>query len=117
MPSINLKVIADLRSLQSPSSPGFLAELIDLFLKEADAHMEKLRASAAARDAQVFERSAHTLKGSSGNLGAQAMSRMCAELQVAGRAADWSRAGAVLPGLEEEFRAVRIELEAEKSRG
>jgi HPt (histidine-containing phosphotransfer) domain-containing protein len=117
VPSINPKVIADLRSLQSPSSPSFLAELIDLFLKEADVHMEQLLRSAAAKDAQGFERAAHTLKGSCGNLGAQAMSRMCAELQMVGRAADWSRADAILPGLADEFREVRIELEAEKSRG
>jgi len=97
-------------------SPGFLTELIDLFLKEAAVLMEKLRDSDAAQDAQGFERAAHTLKGSSGNLGAQAMARLCADLQMIGRAADWKRAAEILPSLEAEFTQVRAELEAEKNR-
>jgi len=117
MPSINPKVIGDLRALQTGGSPGFLAELIDLFLTEADGHLLKLRESLAAKDARTFERSAHTLKGSSGNLGAQAMSRMCADLQALGHAADWIRTGAGLQELEQEYRAVKAELEVEKALG
>ena len=116
MPAINPKVIADLRALQAGGSPGFLVELIDIFLKEADGHLVKLRESYAAQDARAFERSAHTLKGSSGNLGAQAMSRICADLQTAGHAADWTRAAAALLGLETEYRSVKVELEVERSR-
>jgi HPt (histidine-containing phosphotransfer) domain-containing protein len=114
--SLNQKVIDDLRALESPGSPGFLSELIDLFLKEAVRHLEGLRTSFAAKDARPFERSAHTLKGSSGNLGAQAMARMCGELQEIGRTADWARAAELLPRLEAEFRDVKRELLTERSR-
>ena len=114
--AINQKVIDDLRALQSAGSPGFLAELIDLFLKEAEVHVSKLRDALAARDARVFERSAHTLKGSCGNLGAQAMSRICADLQNVGHGADWNRAAELLPTLEAEFSAVQTELRAERDR-
>jgi len=114
--AINPKVIADLRALQSAGSPGFLAELIDLFLKEAGGHVAKLRESLATKDARTFERSAHTLKGSCGNLGAQAMSRICADLQTVGHEANWARAAELLPTLEEEFKAVTRELEVEKTR-
>jgi len=114
--AINPKVIDDLRALQSAGSPGFLAELIDLFLREAAGHLAKLRESLASRDARTFERSAHTLKGSCGNLGAQAMSRICADLQTVGHEADWARATELVPAVEEEFKAVTKELEAEKAR-
>ena len=116
MSAINPKVIEELRGLQA-GSPGFLVELIDLFLKEADILVAKLRDSLGARDAKGFERAAHTLKGSCGNLGAQAMSRICADLQAVGHAADWARAGDLMPGLEAEFGTVKIELETEKGRG
>ena len=116
MSSINSKVIGELRALQGAGTPGFLAELIDLFLKEAGGHLGKLRESLASKDARTFGRSAHTLKGSCGNLGAQAMSRMCADLQSAGHAADWARAAELFPALEEEFKAVTRELEGEKTR-
>ena len=97
MSAINPRVLDDLRSLQTPGAPSFLGELIDLFLKEADGHLQKLRTAFEAKDAALFERSAHTLKGSCGNLGAQAMSRICADLQTIGHAADWTRAAEILP--------------------
>ncbi len=117
MASINPKSIDELRALESAGSPNFLAEIIDLFLREAAGLVEKLRAAVESRDAALFERSAHTLKGSCGNLGAQAMSRLCAELQAVGHAADWPRAAILLPDLEKEFAQVRAELEAEKGKG
>ena len=114
MSAINPRVLDDLRSLQTPGAPSFLGELIDLFLKEADGHLQKLRTAFEAKDAALFERSAHTLKGSCGNLGAQAMSRICADLQTIGHATDWTRAAEILPALETEYASVKGELEAER---
>jgi HPt (histidine-containing phosphotransfer) domain-containing protein len=95
VPAINPKVIAELRAIQG-GTPGFLAELIDQFLKEAHALIAKLRDALAAHDARAFEQAAGALKGSSGNLGAQPMSRMCVELQAASHAGEWSRATKLL---------------------
>jgi len=113
MPAINPKVIGELRALQGVS----VVEIIDLFLQEAAAHLSVLHSTLAARDGQSLGRSAATLKGSCGNLGAQAMSRICVDLQTSGRSGKWDRAAELLKGLDEEFRAVRGELEAEKARG
>src|SRR5262245_4818720 len=114
--AINPKVIGELRALQGAGSPVVLAELIDLFLKDASSLLSDMGASLAAHDARTFERAAQQLKGSCGNLGAQAMSRMCADVQAAAHASDWTRASELLPGLEAEFGAVRRELEIEKGR-
>lgn len=112
---INRKVIQELRALESGGAPGFVSELIDLFLKEADRHLATLKTGLAGRDAPLFARAAHTLKGSSGNLGALEMSRICEELQSVERTKDWSRAAELLPRLEAEFQAAKSELEAEKA--
>jgi len=112
--SLNPKVLAELRALEV-GSPGLLSELITLFLREAANHLAGLRTSFQERDARAFERGAHTLKGSSGNLGAQAMSRLCGDLQNVGRAADWDRAAELMSRLEEEFRTVKEDLERERS--
>jgi HPt (histidine-containing phosphotransfer) domain-containing protein len=117
VPAINARVIQDLRDLQAGGAPGFLIEIIDLFLKEAEIHLSKLRESLAAKDARVFERAAHTLKGSSGNLGALTMSKICSDLQTVGREANWPRAVEVLPALEAEYVTVKAELSAERAKG
>ena len=114
MASINRKVIEELRALESAGSPGLLRELIDTFFKEADGQLAKVRAGVADRNGPVVQKASLALKGSSANLGAQAMSRMCAELHELSRSADWTRAADLLPRLESELQAVRSELEPEK---
>jgi len=44
-------------------------ELVDLFLLTGSADFQKLQEGLAARDAEQVMRSAHTIKGASGNLG------------------------------------------------
>ncbi len=67
--------------------------------------------------ARSVERIAHSLKGSSGSMGAQRMSAICAELQDAGASRDLPSVPGLLERLEEEFGRVRAALEAELARG
>ena len=66
-----------------------------------------------------MERVAHTIKGSSGNMGAARMAEICSELQEVGASGYLSRAPELLEGLEVEFGRVRLALgtEVEGSRG
>lgn len=116
MTAINAKVIAELREISPGPGSTFLAEIIDLFLKEGAAYLERLREALKARDPHLLEHAAHTLKGSSGNLGAQELSRLSAELQNTAKSADWPRAEAQVAAIEHEFSRARIELEAEKAK-
>jgi HPt (histidine-containing phosphotransfer) domain-containing protein len=116
MSSINLKVIQELRSIDPPSAREFLAEIVDLFVKEGRGHLDRLRESIAEKDVATAARAAHTLKGSAGNLGAEFLSRLCARMQDLSKAGDWAAAEALRPDLEREFEAARAELEIEKSK-
>lgn len=116
MSSLNPRILEELRELERSGSPGFVAELIDLFLRESAVHVDALRAALASKDAETLRKSAHTLKGSSGNLGAMALSKVSSELQEAALAADWVRSAALLPRLEAEFDLARSELLAERAR-
>jgi HPt (histidine-containing phosphotransfer) domain-containing protein len=113
--SLNPKVIAELRALETGGTPGQVRELIDLFLRETDGHARSLRAAVDGRDRTALDRSAQALKGGSGNLGAMALARICAELQGFGRSGAWERAAALLPGLDAELRSVRSELKTERA--
>jgi len=116
VPSLNPKGLAELRALEAAGAPGRVRELIDLYLRDAEGHLRNLRGAVDGRDRTVLERSAQTLKGGSGNLGAMALARLCAELQGLGRSACWDRAAKLLTGLDAEYRSVRAELEAEAAR-
>jgi HPt (histidine-containing phosphotransfer) domain-containing protein len=116
MAAIDPQVMAELRALQTGGSPTFLAELIDIFLKEQAQHLSRLRKAFDARDSAVLERVAHTMKGSCGNLGARDLSRVCAELQGIAKTGDWPRTEALVVRIETDATVVESELRAEKSR-
>ncbi len=108
------EVLANLRDL---GDAELLAELAGMFFDDATSHLGELREAVGAGDAAGVERVAHTLKGSSGNMGATRMSAICAELQDIGASGDLARAPDLLEGLEEEFGRVRPALEAEMEGG
>ncbi len=105
-----------LRGLRELGGPEFLIELAELFLENVPSQLEALRGAIEGDDASSVERMAHTLKGSSGNMGATRMATICAELEDAGHSGDLSRAVALVEPLEAEFGRVRPALEAETGR-
>jgi two-component system, sensor histidine kinase and response regulator len=113
---IDRLVLASLRELQGEGEPEILSELIDLFLDEVPQQLGALREAVEKDDAPSVERIAHTLKGSSGNMGATPMAQICAELEDVGASGDLSRAPELLERLEEEFWRVRLALESEVAR-
>jgi two-component system sensor histidine kinase/response regulator len=106
-------VVATLRGLQEEGEPDILEELFDLFLEHVPLQLVALRESVQAGKVHAVERIAHTLKGSSGNMGATRMAALCSELEEIGTSGDPSRAPELLKRLEEDFGRVRTALEAE----
>jgi HPt (histidine-containing phosphotransfer) domain-containing protein len=73
--------------------------------------LARLREAVAQGDSVRVEELAHGLKGSSAQLGATRMSRLCAALQEAGGHADLGQAAAQVAELQREFVRVRTALE------
>jgi two-component system sensor histidine kinase/response regulator len=109
-------VIENLRVL---GGSGMISELAELFFDDASSSLRTLREAVDENDARSVERVAHTLRGSSGNMGATRMAVICAELQNVGASGDLGHAAELLDRLEKEFGRVRPALEAEvvRSRG
>ena len=63
---------------------GLLSKLAEWFSGNTRSALPALREAAATGDARSVESIAHSLKGSSGSMGARRMSAICAELQDAG---------------------------------
>ena len=62
-------MLASLRELQEEGEPDILDELIELFLTDVPPQLVSLKVAVEAGDAHSVERIAHTLKGSSANMG------------------------------------------------
>src|SRR3712207_1080933 len=108
---------ATVESLRELGGQEMSSELTEIFFDDARSGIDAMRDAVERGDAQTVERAAHTLKGSSGNMGAQRMAALCGELQDAGVSGDLTHALELLEGLEVEFGRVRPALEAEVARG
>ncbi len=100
---LNAAVIASLLELQGDDDPDLLPELVETFEEDTKERIKALRMYIETGAAEEIERTAHALKGSSGNMGAVGMSKAASELQAAGAADDLLRAAALIKDLEEEF--------------
>jgi HPt (histidine-containing phosphotransfer) domain-containing protein len=77
-----------------------------IFLQDARPRLSALEEAVQNDDTPAVERLAHTLKGSSGNMGARGMSALCARLEDAGASGDLSQSFRLLERLKEEFGRV-----------
>ncbi len=88
--------------------PDVVTELIDNFLTTAGERMATIREALEQADSTALQTAAHSLKGSSGTLGAAGMAAICGDLEARGRDGDLaSEARASSRKLEQEFEDVR----------
>jgi len=109
--AVNYAVLDKLRELQEEGEPDILTDLINLFISDASGRLASMETAVAEQNDETLQLAAHTLKGSSSNLGAQGMVQLCSELE---KADQWDHSvdvPNVLAQLEREFEAVCLALE------
>jgi CheY-like chemotaxis protein len=105
--------IANLRALEDEGAEDLFARVVETYLENADRLGRTLRDALAAGDPAAMARAAHTLKSSSGQVGARRLSALCKELEALGRAGSMEGAPELGQAIEEEFEAVKEALAAE----
>ncbi len=104
--------LKSLKDLAGPENPAFLKELFRTYLGDLPGRLEAIRAAVKSADAEALRQAAHALKGSSGNIGAQRLQKICFQLELAGRSGSLADAPPLLEDLEKEAAAARTEMEA-----
>lgn len=77
-----------LRAFYTPEHPGFWQELVDIFLEDASALIASMTAAARQQDVHKVVALAHTLKGSTANMGATALATAVRRVEDAARNGD-----------------------------
>ena len=96
--------------LKDTAGAEFVAELVDTFLAEAPKLLAELRHAYAKRNADVFRRSAHSLKSNSNTFGARTLGAMAKELELGGFAPVVKANGEPLEALAQEYARVAVAL-------
>ena len=104
------EVLEQLGALRVNGKPELLARTIKLYLVESPKLVKALKRAASANDALKIVRSAHSLKSSSGNVGASLLSRYCADIEASARQADFEETRSLLAKIEAEHGRVQSAL-------
>ena len=103
-------VIERLRQLTPPGEPDVLGAILQLFLDEVPKKIDSVRVAMAAGDASQVQRTAHSLKGSSGNIGALAMYDVCRQLDDRAKSGNLVLLQPLVESLAAEYRKVEAEI-------
>ena len=112
-PAVDPDVIEQLRFLEDEDQPNVVAELLALFIEHAPPKLQTIREALESGDLAAVKRAAHSLKGSSANVGARGMQQICERLEHGATADRLSEARALVAQLIEEFSVVEQALKAE----
>ena len=96
-----------IRTLQRPGTPDLVAKLIELYFQSASDLLRRLRDAVATGDAEAVWRTAHGLKSSSGNLGAQRLAALCKTLEERGRKGQLDDAAELMEAVELQYQRAR----------
>jgi two-component system, sensor histidine kinase and response regulator len=110
---IDSEVLENLRELQEDDMPDIVEELLELYLTDTRCRLSELRVALADHDSKTAGRIAHSLKGSSNNLGIRRMGALCSELEKQLNSAASEQAQVTMAELEEEFVNVEEALSLE----
>jgi HPt (histidine-containing phosphotransfer) domain-containing protein len=78
---LDLEAIANLRSLGDEGDDSFLREILAIYIEDVPLRLADLRTALARADQPFFNRSAHTIKGSSSNVGAREVKVLAEKLE------------------------------------
>jgi HPt (histidine-containing phosphotransfer) domain-containing protein len=109
-PAIDDAAYASLEDI-ADGDTEFMMDLVEQYVMAAQTLIDSLLAAAEVADAGEVERSAHTLKSASDNVGAKLLSGICEALQNCGRAGQLDDVLERSREAEAEFQRVREELQ------
>jgi HPt (histidine-containing phosphotransfer) domain-containing protein len=109
---LNLETLEALRAYQIEGDPDFLTELIDTYLTDAPTRILAMQTALDRQDLAAFAKAAHALKGSSGNLGAETLARICLQGEMAGRNQDLQQTQQAFLLIKDELASASRELNA-----
>jgi HPt (histidine-containing phosphotransfer) domain-containing protein len=107
---IDPQAIESLRALNPGDNDEFLREITAIFLEDTPQRIAELDHSLIAGDLPKFTRAAHSIKGSSANLGALGLRAAAEKLEHQSRTHGLEAVAAMIEELKKEFVRVQAEL-------
>lgn len=112
IPIVDSTAIENLRALGDDDGGGFLREILEIYLADAPLQVNALRECLARGDQAGFTRAAHTIKGSSANVGTGRVRALAEEIEKRSRVESIQGLDQEVTQLAALFSEARRELES-----
>ena len=109
---IDPSAIAELRALNPDDGDEFLRDIIGIYLEDTPARIVELEECLVCGDVTRFTRAAHSIKGSSANLGAVALRAVAEELEHRSRVQGLGDVAGLIAQIKAEFARAQTDLNA-----
>ena len=104
--AIDRNMIRSIQSISGDDSTTLLNELIELFLSSTPQRIQEMELGLQLQDPVKLYRPAHSLKGSSGQMGAVRLQQICGSLEALGKAGTLNGVAALIEELKVEMERV-----------
>ena len=109
-PALNPVWLDQIRELDTTGGNVLLHKILQAFLESAPNNMHQLEQAVINGNADNLRQSAHALKSSSGNIGAENLSALLKQLEADGRTGELTHAGTLQESLRQHYQQVIIEI-------
>lgn len=110
MPMLSPKRLEQIRSLDTSGGHKLVHKILRTFLESTDGYVHQLQQAIREGDADNLYRSAHTLKSSSANIGAESLSAIFKQLEGYGRTEELTGARLLQENLQQHYQQVIVEI-------
>ena len=104
------QAIENLRALNPGDNDEFLREIVGIFLEDTPLRIAELDQGALAGDRAKFTRAAHSIKGSSANIGATALRAAAEKLEQQSHTQGIAGAAGLVAQVKTEFSRTQVAL-------
>ena len=112
---LNLEIWDDFQTTMGFEDPNYVTEVVSGFLVDVQRQAETIRKAIEEQNANALMTASHSLKSSSGVLGAMVLSGLCDAFEEMARDGDITQADTLLPAFDEQIyhlpKALHTELE------
>ena len=109
VPVIDAESIENLRALNPGDGDEFLREIITIYLDDTPQRIAELEQTMGRGDVASFTRAAHSVKGSSANLGAMVVRQVAEQLEHKSHKQGLADVAVLVATLKEQFEVARVE--------
>jgi CheY-like chemotaxis protein/HPt (histidine-containing phosphotransfer) domain-containing protein/anti-sigma regulatory factor (Ser/Thr protein kinase) len=109
---LNMKSIMRLKEMTAGSDPAFFNQVVNMFINQADEQIYDMSKALSSGNWKEMSSIAHKMKGSSLNIGAEALAETCRKIELKGIENDSEGMDALVKKLAQEIVLTKGELKA-----